>query len=282
LGQGAGQIGQNTQSIAIGLNSGQFTQGLQSVAIGNLAGQFNQGQRSVAIGSLAGYTNQAGFSVAIGSLAGYTGQNINSIAIGNSAGQINQGQNSIAIGNSAGNLNQANNSIVINASGSAISGSTSNSTYVAPIRNITQTNVLGYNTSTNELTYWAKTFVVQHPKQQEKYLVHACLEGPEAGVYYRGKSEITNNEYVEVSLPDYVDELATDFTVNITSIYVSGKMVDFYTTEIENNKFRVYSKNGENGKFYWTVFGKRLSIDVEVDKDTVKVRGDGPYTYISP
>ena len=44
-----------------------------------------------------------------------------------------------------------------------------------------------------------------------KYLVHVCLEGPEAAVYYRGKGEITNNNSVVIYLPDYVKNLATDF-----------------------------------------------------------------------
>jgi len=47
----------------------------------------------------------------------------------------------------------------------------------------------------------AKSFIIDHPKEPEtKHLVHVCLEGPEAGVYYRGKGEITNNETVEISL----------------------------------------------------------------------------------
>ena len=36
----------------------------------------------------------------------------------------------------------------------------------------------------------AKTFVIDHPDDENKYLVHVCLEGPEAGVYYRGKAEV--------------------------------------------------------------------------------------------
>ena len=35
-------------------------------------------------------------------------------------------------------------------------------------------------------------------EDKDKYLVHACLEGPEAGVYYRGKDIIQDNEYTEI------------------------------------------------------------------------------------
>jgi len=39
----------------------------------------------------------------------------------------------------------------------------------------------------------SKTFVREHPLNKDKYLVHACLEGPEAGVYYRGERLITHS-----------------------------------------------------------------------------------------
>ena len=122
----------------------------------------------------------------------------------------------------------------------------------------------------------AKTFVIDHPTNDNKYLVHACLEGPEAGVYYRGKGEITNNEYVEIKLPHYVEKLAHDFTVQITPIY-GNKIVTLNSSEIENNAFKVY---GENSKFHWTVYGNRHDINVEPDKSAVNVKGDGPYLYI--
>lgn len=121
-----------------------------------------------------------------------------------------------------------------------------------------------------------KTFVIDHPTNDNKYLVHACLEGPEAGVYYRGKGEITNNECVEIKLPHYVEKLACDFTVQITPIY-GNKIVTLNSSEIENNAFKVY---GENSKFHWTVYGNRHNINVEPDKDTVNIKGDGPYLYI--
>jgi len=121
-----------------------------------------------------------------------------------------------------------------------------------------------------------KTFVINHPNNSEKFLVHGCLEGPEAGVYYRGKGSIINNECVEIELPNYVENLAAEFTVQITPIY-SGKIVMLNCSEVDNNKFRVY---GENAKFHWCVHGKRHDIEVEPNKDSVDVKGDGPYLYI--
>ena len=121
-----------------------------------------------------------------------------------------------------------------------------------------------------------KSFIIEHPTDNNKYLVHVCLEGSEAGVYYRGRGEITNNEFTEISLPQYVDKIAYEFTVQITAIY-NNKIITLNSGEVENNKFKVY---GENSKFYWTVYGKRYDIVVEPNKDAVNVKGDGPYLYI--
>jgi hypothetical protein len=139
-----------------------------------------------------------------------------------------------------------------------------------------------YNTVTydfsNNLIYYdvAKSFIINHPVDKNKYLVHACLEGPEAGVYYRGVGEIIDNKSVTIELPYYVDTFATDFTVQITPVY-NGKINIVNAGEVKNNLFTVY---GDNCKFYWNVYGKRLNIDVEPLKSEVDVKGDGPYLYI--
>jgi hypothetical protein len=121
-----------------------------------------------------------------------------------------------------------------------------------------------------------KSFIINHPTDENKYLVHVCLEGPEAGVYYRGKGEITNNESVEVALPHYVDKFAYNFTVQVTPIY-GNKIVTLNSSEVENNTFKVY---GENAKFHWVVYGSRQEVNVEPNKADVNVKGDGPYLYI--
>jgi hypothetical protein len=140
-----------------------------------------------------------------------------------------------------------------------------------------------YNSTTFEVGYssvatvTAKTFVIPHPTTPTKYLVHACLEGPESGVYYRGKGEVVDNQQTTVYLPDYVDALATEFTVQITAIYNGTQIQTYNTSEVANNQFTVY---GPTGKFYWLVQGKRGDIEVEPDVNTTKVHGNGPYRWI--
>uniref|UniRef100_A0A6C0K241 Uncharacterized protein n=1 Tax=viral metagenome TaxID=1070528 RepID=A0A6C0K241_9ZZZZ len=124
----------------------------------------------------------------------------------------------------------------------------------------------------------SKTFIIDHPLDNSKYLIHACLEGPEAGVYYRGKASIDNNESTTIQLPDYVAPLAKNFSIQVTSIYCKGREEPnlFEVSEIENNQFTVY---GNNGSFYWYVYGTKNDIAVEPDKSSIVVNGEGPYKW---
>jgi hypothetical protein len=136
-----------------------------------------------------------------------------------------------------------------------------------------------YDTTTFEVSYatsGTKTFVIDHPVSPDKYLVHACLEGPEAGVYYRGEGIIGNRE-VEITLPDYVKHFATNFSIQVTAI---GDNNSFYTTSRVNQDTGSFKVFGNPGEFFWHVYGKRQSIDVEPLKSQVNVKGSGPYKWL--
>jgi hypothetical protein len=129
-----------------------------------------------------------------------------------------------------------------------------------------------------------KTFIIDHPTDEKKYLVHACLEGPEVGVYYRGKGEITDDNSTTVYLPGYVSSIANELTIELTAIHSKSTSTSsskptkniYETSEIENNHFKVY---GKNGGFYWSVYGKKNDIIVETEKEAISVRGEGPYKW---
>ena len=225
-------------------------------------------------------------AIAIGYQAGLTQQRQDAIAIGTNAGQTNQGTNAIAIGNNAVAAGQVANSIAINASGTAINANQSGF-FMDPIRGLgigtTSTQgYLCYLPATKEIVYnngAAKNFIIDHPLDKDKYLIHACLEGPESGVYYRGEGKIRNDKFTIIHLPDYVDKLATHLTVQITPIYSEFYTLtsQLYTSRVQNNSFTVY---GTNCDFFWLVHGKRSDIDVEPNKQDIIVKGDGPYTWI--
>ena len=280
IGGSAGQQNQNIWAIAIGGVAAQFDQGLEAISIGHNSGNNIQGQGSIAIGTDSGRNTQGINCIAIGGSSGLTSQGNDSIAIGGGAGENSQGGSAVAIGNRAGRTNQVANSIAINASGLDLDTTTAG-LYINPIRSVAGAGVSGamvYDTVSREVLFDTnKTFVIQHPLEQDKYLVHACLEGPEAGVYYRGKSSIEDGETsVQVQLPDYVEALATDFTVHITPIY-NGKIRTLNSTLVENGQFSVH---GEPGPFSWMVYAKRASIEVEPKKDAVNLKGSGPYRWV--
>lgn len=193
LGNQAGETNQGINSLAVGNAAGNINQARDAVAVGVLSGRTNQGESAVAIGNTAASTSQGTQAVAIGRLAGDASQGQNAVAIGNVAGQTSQGQNavavgvnagegtvagggqgtnsvaigvfagrgetsglgasSIAIGNSAGRQSQVANSICLNASGVALNPAVAG-LHIDPVRNVTQTTVLGYNTTSKEITYY--------------------------------------------------------------------------------------------------------------------------------
>ena len=142
-------------------------------------------------------------------------------------------------------------------------------------------NSLWYDVGTETVYYDStKSFVIPHPIEPEsKYLVHACLEGPEAGVYYRGIGEIINGTNTTISLPDYASVMAKSFTIQLTPIYNNPSDVGLVlvASKVKDGSFSVY---GPNCEFYWIVYGERTQIVVEPKVSDVVVRGNGPYLYI--
>jgi hypothetical protein len=263
-----GQINQGANSISIGSNSGYVNQSVNSISIGNQSGYLYQNQNSISIGNQSGYNNQGENSVAIGYQAGFTGQ----------------GSNCVAIGYKSGLTRQNNNSIILNASGVPLNAGATGF-YVNPIRQkITggDDGVLQWDTTNSEIVYnTTKTFVIDHPQDPaNRYLIHACIEGPEAGVYYRGKC--VNNKLNEssgcyesiVSVPDYAKKF-TDFSIQIT---VMKSFSTYYCEELDNGEYIV--KTQQPTEFNWIIFGKRESILIEMNKSDCVIKGDGPYKYL--
>lgn len=126
-----------------------------------------------------------------------------------------------------------------------------------------------------------KSFVIPHPLQEARYLVYGCLEGPEAGIYCRGRAELVGGE-LEVRIPDHFLAIAEDFDVWVNPISQQNK--DYWNTAVEKGRFIVYGPRGGGRKFSWLVMATRKDIvplEVEPLRSAVKVSGDGPYTYIS-
>ena len=109
-----------------------------------------------------------------------------------------------------------------------------------------------------------KDFDIPHPTKGGWRLRHVCLEGPEAGVYYRGHL-IGDNRII---LPDYWHGLIdpTTITVSVTQI---GSSQDLMVDKIEWGK-TIYLKSGNASAIdcYFLVHaerkdGERLIVEYE-------------------
>jgi hypothetical protein len=267
---------------AIGFNAGRTNQADAADAMGNSAGSFAQG-RAAATGTNAGFFQQANDAQALGSFAGCTAQGTGAVAIGVSAGSYSQGANAIAIGAFAGQTSQFAGSIVVNASGAAFTP-TQAGFYVNPVRTFAvdpAALTLAVTTSNEIVINSAKTFVINHPLTPEThYLVHACVEGPEAGVYYRGTGTIAKNETTTIiDLPAYVSKLVTDFFLQITMI---SETQAYKAGPIQDNRFPVTIKEPakQDISFFWLAIGCRESLETEVLKTQANCQGQGPYQWL--
>jgi hypothetical protein len=133
-----------------------------------------------------------------------------------------------------------------------------------------------------------KTFVIPHPVDGKKYLVHATLEGPEGAVYYRGTAALKNGR-AEISLPAYFEALThlEGRTALVTPFFTDDEepLSPLAVGEVKNGRFVVKAIGGQNPgqKFHWEVKAIRKDVgplEVEPGKSDVQVGGDGPYTYI--
>ncbi len=113
----------------------------------------------------------------------------------------------------------------------------------------------------------SKTFDIPHPTKEKKRLVYACLEGPENGVYVRGR--LTGKNVIE--LPDYWRGLVdpASITVSLTQI---GSSQDLIVDKIEwGSKVVIRSGSASNIDCYYTVNATRKDIaPLEVEQDVVE------------
>jgi hypothetical protein len=289
IGMRSGAIDCSTQCVNVGTGAGEYYQARFGVAVGKQAGNYRQELFNSAIGYQAGYTNQIAISEAIGFQAGYSNQ-ISSTAIGYQSGLANQGApfgGAIAIGYQAGITNQHQSSIIINATNTPVNSLASNTCYINPIRQIntgTTVGMLSQNSSDTEVIFYSnavKTFVIQHPLENDKYLSHACVEGPSADVFYRGTGEIKDTS-TQIMLPDFAPLFLKDFNIQISPVLTKNINTAFTNNHhVEHNdKSHIFTVHGPPGKFSYLVHATREEFEVEPLKNSVKVKGEGPYTFI--
>lgn len=118
---------------------------------------------------------------------------------------------------------------------------------------------IGTSTMTNKLqvqgsfTAITKSFLIAHPSKPGMKLQYASLEGPENGVYVRGK---LYGHVIE--LPSYWVDLVdpSSITVNLTPF---GKPQNLHVWRIVDN--RIYVEGAADITCYYIVFAERKDVD---------------------
>ena len=170
-------------------------------------------------------------------------------------------ENIIATGNmTAPNITSsgAMSAAFVQSQGATITGpvSITGATSIAGATQITgTTNIIGA-TSVNgafAVTNGVKAFDIEHPTKEGKRLRYASLEGPEAGVYVRGKT----SEGI-IPLPDYWSGLVDEKTI---TVHLTPTNMD-QTLVVNNvNGLTIQVLGNHRLPYYYYVMAERKDID---------------------
>jgi hypothetical protein len=159
-----------------------------------------------------------------------------------------------------------------------------------------------------------KSFVIPHPTDDSRWLVHVATESPEALVEYHGEAELHGGTAV-VNLPAYFEGLAADEgrRVQATMLLPDEPLVELVDSPPppagmpgaqrppllipecqqvrpvaasvpRGGRFRLACPAPDGTRVAWRVVAPRRgsSFPVEPHRDDVDVHGDGPYRYLTP
>ena len=110
-------------------------------------------------------------------------------------------------------------------------------------------DVTGDINATGALTATTKSFVIDHPTKPNMKLRYGSLEGPENGVYVRGR--LRGNV---IELPDYWVGLVDEDTITVNLTPIINKQ-DLFVKEIKDNK--VFVEGSDQINCFFTVYGER-------------------------
>lgn len=117
-----------------------------------------------------------------------------------------------------------------------------------------------------------KGFDIQHPNKPNHRLRHICLEGPEAGVYCRGKGK---GKVIE--LPDYWRGLIEEDTISVHLTPIGNPYV-LFVEKINDNKVYVESnweKSGVDIEYYYVINASRIDGEPLI----IEYEGQTPADY---
>jgi len=101
-----------------------------------------------------------------------------------------------------------------------------------------------------------KKFDIPHPSKKGMRLAHACIEGPEVGVYHRG---MLKNEK-EIYLPSYWKDLVHESSITV-QLQPIGAHQDIIVKRWDSEKVYLQSKGGMPIHCFYHIFAERKDIN---------------------
>lgn len=130
-----------------------------------------------------------------------------------------------------------------------------------------------------------KNFCIQNPIDENKYLIHACLEGPTADVFYRGEVNFNEKQNsLVINLPRYFNKIADENSIFIFISSVDNFNKYIYKLIYKYNMLQISRKNGDKKeKANYLIICKRKDVNFEVEpnKDMYEIKSVGPYSWIN-
>lgn len=116
-----------------------------------------------------------------------------------------------------------------------------------------------------------KGFDIKHPNKENHRLRHICLEGPEAGVFYRGR--LTKSNVIE--LPKYWRGLIDPETITVSLTQI-GSSQDLIVDSIEwGSRIKIRSGNASTIDCYYVIHATRIDGEPLI----VEYEGQTPAEY---
>jgi hypothetical protein len=127
---------------------------------------------------------------------------------------------------------------------------------VAPIASLNSTS--GNMQIAGSFAAASKSFLIPHPTKPGMQLRYGSLEGPENGVYIRGKLKGKN----KIELPEYWTKLVNPDSITVTLTPI-GKHQKLYVEDIADNVVTVANDGFFAGEIncFFVVYGERVDID---------------------
>ena len=207
---------------------------------------------------------------------------VNPSALGDGVGKVKHSayvEGPLQVGN-AGDFGSAEGTVMIGADGNMgaaealkVKGGVVVDPDKGDIHDSNLKNVTGqscsFSGSTINVQSW-KGFDIKHPNKEGHRLRHICLEGPEAGVYYRGR--IKNEKMIR--LPSYWKGLVNVDTITV-QLQPVGAHQNIIVKRWDDEFIYLQGQGGMPINCFYHVFGERI----DGEKLIIEYEGDTPDKY---